>query len=699
MGLPIREIRLIEALLRHPEGLTVADLGERLGVSARTVHRDLPSASGFLGPRGLTLVRQAGRGLRVEGTTGARERALEDLRAMEPALPTAEERKTFLLRTLLGTDEPVKLRALARRLKVSVGTVGRDLDGVKTWLSGSGLSLVRKRGYGVEVRGTEADLRRGISRLILENLDEATLLPRSEAPGVRPVGPPVDRVSERFMGMVDEVRLRAVEGLVGSAVGRLPHAIADSAFVNLSVHVALMVERLLQGRKVEMGDDILRRLKNTVEYGYARGLGAAIEQGLGVGVPEGEVAYITMHLRGAKLSQDDALEGYFETSDLELASRVKALIHYVGEQTGVVLVGDSSLYTGLLAHMERAVYRVRESMRIYNPLLPEIKGDYPALFDLVDRGVKRVFVDEEIPEEEIGFVAMHFGAALDRVQGDFPKRVLVICSAGIGSARMLASRLETEFPQIRQIRNTSLFELPGIDADGFDLVVSTVSLPLPEDSYVQVRPLLSKSEVESIRNHLRERSFRARLTERAASESLEVFGGGQVKFSQMAEATEVIAGLMEDFFLVRHEAAGSVREAARLMCASLAERGLVHDPELLEDGLISRMGRGGIGIPQTALALFHARDATVVRPSFSAHDLDEALELEGMDGARMLVRRGLLMVAPLEISPVALEAISEISVAMVERTADRETFESGPEDRIVSVLNNIFARYLRYKLT
>jgi hypothetical protein len=47
---------------------------------------------------------------------------------------------------------------------------------------------------------------------------------------------------------------------------------------------------------------------------------------------------------------------------------------------------------------------------------------------------------------------------------------------------------------------------------------------------------------------------------------------------------------------------------------------------------------------------------------------------------------------------VALEAISEISVAMVELPAERETFESGSEARVVAVLQNIFARYLRDKL-
>jgi len=698
MGLSIREIQLIEILLRHPEGLTADGLAGRLGVSARTVHRDLQPAPEFLGSRGLKLVKRAGRGVWVEGTVEAREQALESLRDMGSAVPTPEERQVSLLRTLLGAGEPVKLRALASGLKVSVGTVSRDLDGAEGWLAGSGLALVRKRGYGVEVRGVEADLRRAMSRLILENIDEAALLPRPKEPGRQPAGLAADRVSDRLMGMVDEDRLRMVEDLTGAAVERLPYAIADSAFVNLSVHVALMVERLLQGEKVEVSDGIVHRLRDTVEYDHACGLARAVEEDSRVDVPEEEVAYVTMHLRGTKLSQGDALKRYFETADLELASRVKALIHYVGEQTGVTLAGDSSLYTGLLAHIERAIHRLRENMRIYNPLLSEIKEDYPALFDLVDRGMKQVFVDEEIPEEEVGFVAMHFGAALDCGQGDFPQTVLVICAAGIGSARMLACRLEKAFPRIQQMRNTSLFELQGIDPDEFDLVVSTVPLPIPEVSYVQVRPLLSESEVERIRDHLREKSLHARLAQRAAFESLEVFGGGQARFDQMVEATQVIARLIEDFFLGRHEAGGSVPEAVRLMCASLAERGLVLEAERLEAVLLARMELGGIGIPDTALVLFHARNDAVVRPAFSMHDFDEPLELEGMDGATMQVRRGLLMVAPPELSSVALEAISEISIAMVDRPLEREVFEDGSEARIVAVLNNMFARYLQHKL-
>ena len=703
VGLSVREIRLIEVLLRHPRGLTAGGIADRLGVSSRTVHRDLQTASDLLGSHGLTLVRQSGRGVSVEGAAALRERALESLRGMGPASLPPQQRQLSLLSTLLAADQPIKLRALASRLKVAIGTVSRDLDEIEQWLSDSGLSLVRKRGSGVEVSGEEGDRRQAISRLVFHNLDETALLPCFREPQKRTGSPSsekgTDRMTDQLMGLIDEDRLRRVKSLTEATVRNLPYSIADDAFAGFTVHVALMVERRLQGGAFEMDDEMLQRLRMTDEYSYARSLAGRIEENFNVPVPEEEVGYMTMYLRGTKLREDEYLKDYFETSDLEVASQVKALVRYVEDQTGVGLAGDSSLYTGLLAHLERAIHRLRENLSIHNPLLEDVKQDYPALFGLVSHGMDKVFVQESVPDEEVGFVAMHFGAALDRAQGNFPRSVLVLCSSGIATSKMLAARLGKSFPQIQSIKNSSLFELDDLNLNDFDLVVSTVPLPASEDSYVQVQPFLPEDDVECIRNHLRETSLKARLKNQAAFESLEVFGGGQEQFRQMVEVTQTIAELVDDAFLAGHEAGGSLNKAVRLMCASLADKGLTSELRSLERSLLSRIELGGIGIPGTTLALFHARDGSVARPSFSVHGFDEPLEMEGLDGATMHVRRSLLMVAPLTLSPVALEAISEISAAMVERSVEREVFETGSEGRIVEVLESIFGRYLHSKLS
>ena len=701
MGLSAREIRLIEVLLRHPSGLTAAGLATRLGVSTRTVHRELQPASDFLESQGLKLVRQSGRGLSVEGTAEAGERALEALRDAGPVSPSPQKRQLSLLSTLLVANQPVKLRALAGKLRVAIGTVSRELDGTEQWLREFDLVLVRRRGYGVKVSGKERDRRRAMSHLVFQNLNEAVLLTELQDPDTEESpssGEASDRVTDQLMGLIDEGRLRKVKYLTRSVVRDLPYSIADDAFAGFTVHVALMVERLLQGGVFEIDDEILRRLRQMDEYHYAKSLAENIEESFDVVVPDEEVGYITTYLRGTKLRENDTLREYFETSDLKIASQVRALVRYVEDQTGIGLAGDSSLYRGLLAHLERAIHRLRENLSIHNPLLEDVKRDYPSLFELVSQAMEKVFVQEKVPDEEIGFVAMHFGAALDRAQGSFPRRVLVLCSSGIATTRVLASRLEKSFPQIQTIKNSSLFDFEDLNLDDFDLVVSTVSLPASNDAYVLVQPFLPEEDVERIRNHLRETSLEERLENRAASESREIFGGGHEKFHQMAEVTQVIAELVDDAFLSRHRTGGFLQESVRLMCAALAGKNLVSEPRSLEEGLLSRMELGGIGIPGTTLALFHARDGSVERPSFSVHEFDEPLELEGLDGAQMQVRRSLLMVAPLNLSPVALEAISEISVAMVEQPKERDVFEAGTEDRIIEVLEGIFARYLHNKL-
>lgn len=703
MGLSAREIRLIEVLLHNPNSLTIDGITAQLGVSARTVRRELQPASDFLDSHGLTLVRQPGRGLSVEGDAEAREKALESLRDMRPVGMLPEERQRSLLGMLLATDHPITQRALASRLKVAVGTISHDLDEVEQTLSDSGLSFVRRRGYGVEIAGAERARRRAMRQLISQSLDETELLSHLQGSEERAETSSSERVAGRMtdqlLGLIAEGRLRKVKSLTETIVRDLPYLITDDAFANFTVHVALMVERRLQDGEIDLDLEVLQRLQKMDEYTYTRSLAENIQEKFNVAVPDEEIGYLTIHLRGTKLREDDALQDYFQTSDLEVASQVKALVHYVEDQTGFELAGDSSLYTGLLAHIERAIHRLRENLSIHNPLLEDVKEDYPALFDLVSKGMEKVFVQENIPEEEVGFVAMHFGAALDRAQGSFPQRVLVLCSSGIATTKMLSSRLEKAFPQIQTIKNSSLFEFEELDLDDFDLVVSTVSLPAPDDSYVQVQPLISEDEVERIRNHLREKSLQAPLENRAAFESLEIFGGGQEKFRQMVEATQTVAELVDDVFLVQHEAGGSLEEAFRMMCDTLADKELVSDPRSLEQGLLSREELGGVGVPGTTLTLFHARDDTVPRPSFSVHEFDEPLTTQGLDGEMMQVRRSLLMVAPMTLSPIALEAISEISLAMVDRPAEREVFESGSEEQIVEALEGIFGRYLHDKLS
>jgi kynurenine formamidase len=115
---------------------------------------------------------------------------------------------------------------------------------------------------------------------------------------------------------------------------------------------------------------------------------------------------------------------------------------------------------------------------------------------------------------------------------------------------------------------------------------------------------------------------------------------------------------------------------------------------LAEDTPIVGIGVETVG---TDAGMAHSFD-----PAFPCHHFLSGANKYGITQLQNLARLpatgSLLMVAPLDISTLALEAISEISVAMVEQPAERETFETGSEAQVVAVLQNIFARYLRDKL-
>ncbi|HZG58367.1 BglG family transcription antiterminator, partial [Paenibacillus sp.] len=206
MNVSGRQKKIIEALLRASGDLSAGELAGAAGVSARTVHRELPDVEALLGCVGVGLLKKAGAGMRLEGEPerlAALERLLRqaDAHELSPA-----DRRTLLLCELLERDEPAKLFALAHELQVTTPTVTSDLDDVERWAAKDGLTLVRRRGYGVELAGGEARKRRAIARLALETLDESDVFGLPEAGG-RPPHP----VTARLLAMIGKPELLRVE--------------------------------------------------------------------------------------------------------------------------------------------------------------------------------------------------------------------------------------------------------------------------------------------------------------------------------------------------------------------------------------------------------------------------------------------------------------------------------------------------------
>ncbi|UUZ92019.1 HTH domain-containing protein [Paenibacillus sp. P25] len=155
MNISSRTRQILELLLRSDRDLTAAEIAARIRVSSRTVHRELASAEGFLRAQGIQPLKKSGSGIRSQGDKAGLEKLRRMVYTSEEAELTPEERQIYIVCRLVENAEPVKLFALAHDLKVTVPTVSGDLDELEGWVRKFGVTLVRKRGYGVELSGGE----------------------------------------------------------------------------------------------------------------------------------------------------------------------------------------------------------------------------------------------------------------------------------------------------------------------------------------------------------------------------------------------------------------------------------------------------------------------------------------------------------------------------------------------------------------
>ena len=101
-------------------------------------------------------------------------------------------------------------------------------------------------------------------------------------------------------------------------------------------------------------------------------------------------------------------------------------------------------------HLSAALQRMRFDMNIRNEFLDSIKNMYPLAFELAV--IAGEIIEENFQfrtqENEIGFLAMHFGAALERkgLNEKKPrKKAIIVCYAGVATAMLIKEKIEQNF--------------------------------------------------------------------------------------------------------------------------------------------------------------------------------------------------------------------------------------------------------------
>ncbi|MED4788791.1 BglG family transcription antiterminator [Bacillus atrophaeus] len=693
MYMTAREQKLMKHLLSQSRYVTVNEMAEAMQVSTRTIHRELKSIKPIMQRYNLTLDKQPGKGLKMVGSMEDKQKLLTDL-SHEQHEYSADERKLLILCSLLESQEPIKLYTLAKDLQVTNATVSYDLDELEEWISPFGLTLIRKRGYGIQLMGPEDAKRKIVGNLIVNRLDIQMFL---EAVELNIKGK--TDTSEKMFGVVSKGELLKMERVLFRLKEKTAYALSDSSYIALVVHLTFAMERIQLGETISMEAEELHTLKNTKEYSSALEIAGELEKAFGVTIPEAEVGYITIHLRSANRKYETEYKA--QEIELEIALQTKRLIAFISGKIRMDLTENRSLYEGLIAHLEPAMNRIKEGMGIYNPMKEQIKRDYFLLYMAIEEGMEKSFPDMTFSDDEIAYLVLHFGSALEIKKEEAKIKALIVCSSGIGSSKMLASRLKKELPEIQSFDMSSLIELKDRDIGAYDMIVSTVPIPYENIDYIVVSPLLNEEDANQVKQYIKRkiplilekkrRPDNGRCKETDIPDTLKTA-------EKMGRYLDSIQHVLKNFTVNNIDTKPDDEPLPHQMFRLLEAEGLIHDAKKAAVCLLEREKQGGLGIPETGMALYHLKNEEIVLPFLKIYDLSKPYEVNGMDGKPLSMSRVLVMMAPADLPAEGSEILSAISSAIIESKESMKAFQNEGEQALYQRLNMLFHAWMKENL-
>lgn len=474
-----RQIFLLEFLLKQHEYLSANQLAEKYGVSTKTVYQDIDKLNDFFdeGKLKSRIVKVPRKGIKLSADEERKKiHSLLLVNKHESGVQdfSPEYRESELIKRLFINHEDLDIYDFAEEMYVTESTVHRDIDKLEKNLGQFNLKIRIKHDQ-LFVDGDEWNIRKALQSYVIQSQS----LGREEN-------------IERFFSEKD------IE-ICNDAISRLSQKYHHQFSEEYSC--LLLVECLVFKKRTEHNNCLTERTSNLINdlnhlevYFFSGELLESI-----INKPFSEISpYEIEAMAYSLLAYGFSIQSadYIQNID----HQVNELIQKVSNLLSLDLSKDNHLKLMLSNHISKMIFRLRNQIYITNPALEEIKKQYSSLFNVIwiaIRGLSKYY-EINISNEELAFIVIHFQLAIEKIVK--PLNIVVICQNGIATSELIMSKLHKIFDSDAKITNINARELDFYDLSNIDLIISTIALPEVTVPVIEVSPILTKDEIESIRS-------------------------------------------------------------------------------------------------------------------------------------------------------------------------------------------------------
>ena len=438
-----RQQRIIDILHDYDEWVTGKELASMLSVSDRTIRSDIEHINKEYECTLIEANRRKGYHLDEMLTS------VKGITTKSVIPQTSQERVSWIIKELLFKQE-INLIELQDRIYVSGYTIDNDLRNIRRILAEyPSLKVVRVKNH-IRLEGDENE-KRSVYKHLLE----------SEIKGNFTNISALSHLWKDF-NLIDVVEI------FKNVCANNHYKFKNVSLPMLMMHAGIAIERIRNKNYLYESQSDCTGID--LEYRVSKDFFEELSQKLGIPYVEEEVIKFAF-----------LLEGRGSHVDLKKESQqlVEEVLLDIRDCFDIDFRDDEELYNSLIIHMQSLLDRIKVDKPNTTAYLKEIKRQYPLVFEMAIHAsdVISKATGKPLVEDEISYLALHFGTAYERHINTQKYRVVMIIPHNQMLAKACMDKIETRFRERMEIIKVfPFFENNMIASLHPDLILTVVPL-------------------------------------------------------------------------------------------------------------------------------------------------------------------------------------------------------------------------------
>ena len=374
-------------------------------VSNKTISNYITELRWYMREYGLDITAKHGVGIRMEGDRNALVKLQKSMQQEMQETFTSESRRKKIMEKLLMFDESISVRRLSDEFRVSSTSIVKDLERVEAELGQLDILLSRSKS-GTRITAKEQRIRSAKRKFIFEELSSLTQQNQIMDFSL------CRKILSRY---VDEDTQSIAKKMIDIAQEKLGFHLDTNYYAQIFISYSIFIQRIRKGCELTEAPvrPVVTELHVLKTYPITEEMIQWLVHTQSITINDLDTRWVNARLSGVYHEEQSAKAGYSPI----IQETVDELISSIGDIFNADFSSDDILKTGLSKHFIPMIARLKNNIKITHPFILQIKQQYTAMFSVVSlaSSILEKKLGFTLSDDEIGFILIHFQAALELI--------------------------------------------------------------------------------------------------------------------------------------------------------------------------------------------------------------------------------------------------------------------------------------------